>query len=110
MLVIDVQKDEDVIKKVQNVISDRGIKNAAIVSVIGAVKSCTISNMDAKDAGKDISHTYNEHLELSGSGEVTDGSIHIHCVASRMGEQTLAGHLVMAVVGEWFVRVYIMEF
>lgn len=108
MLKIEVKQGERVIEKVQAAVRQWNIKNAAIVSVIGAVKTCTISNMHPENSAEDFVNTYKEQLELSGSGEVIDGKVHIHCVVSRSGAEALAGHLQDAVVGDHFVHVYLI--
>jgi predicted DNA-binding protein with PD1-like motif len=45
-------------------------------------------------------------MELSGTGEVVDGKVHVHVTLG--GEDlTVAGHLHRAVVGGFFVRAYV---
>ena len=85
-----------------------GLKRGAIVSLIGAVDSCCISNMPRSDAKKDILSEYNEPLELSGTGEIIDGKPHIHCVLGREGDSTLSGHLHWAKVETWYVSAYVI--
>lgn len=86
----------------------RGIDNGAIVSLVGAVDACCISNMPKGDAKKDILNEYKQPLELSGTGEIKDGKPHIHCVLGTEGDSALAGHLHWAQVENWFVNVYVM--
>lgn len=85
-----------------------GITNGAIVSVIGAVDECCVSNMPLNNPKEDILNIYKEPLEMSGTGEVRDGKPHIHCVLSREGESTLAGHLHWAKVSTWYVKVFVI--
>jgi uncharacterized protein len=53
MIKIVVNAGEEVIKKVTNVIKEKGIESGSI-TLIGGVESCCISNMDKNDAKKDI--------------------------------------------------------
>lgn len=85
-----------------------GIQRGAIVSLIGAVDHCCISNMPKNNAKDDILTEYHEPLELSGSGEITDGKPHIHVVLGREGDSTLSGHLHHAKVETWYVHAYVM--
>lgn len=85
----------------------RGISNAAIVSLIGAVEGCCVSVMPKGDALQDILTEYAEPFEMSGTGEVKDGNVHIHCVMG--GENgTVSGHLHWAKVENWFVNAYVI--
>jgi hypothetical protein len=63
------------------------------VSLIGAVDACAISNMPADDARSDIINDDVQPFELSGTGEITDGKVHLHVVPGREGDGALAGHL-----------------
>lgn len=105
--VVAVDSGQEVIATVSDYVKASGINRGAIVSVVGAVSSCTLSNMPADDASSDIVTTLEQPLELSGTGEVNDGTPHIHCVVSGEGNVTTAGHLHAAWVDNWFVRVYI---
>lgn len=109
MFVIPVKPGEEVIETVTAELDRRSVKTAAIVSLIGAVESCCISNMPKEDASKDILTEYNQPFEMSGTGEIANGKPHIHCVLGREGDSTLSGHLHWARVGTWFVNVYVAE-
>jgi predicted DNA-binding protein with PD1-like motif len=84
------------------------IANGAIVSLIGAVDSFTISTMPKHDATQDIITDYTVPAEMTGTGEITDGSVHIHAVMAIEGDQAVAGHLHRAVIGTFFARAYVM--
>jgi uncharacterized protein len=56
------------------------ITDGAIVSLIGAVDSFTISTMPRHDATKDIITNYSLPAEMTGAGEITNGTVHIHAV------------------------------
>lgn len=104
--VVTIENDE-LMAGLRSYCKEKDIKDAAIVSMIGAVDNCVISNMPPTDARKDIVNTYTEPLEASGSGFIENGAPHIHCVMSRKGEKTLAGHLHSAQVETWFIRIYL---
>jgi predicted DNA-binding protein with PD1-like motif len=87
----------------------RNVKSGAIVSLIGAIDRCVISNMPARDPKSDILTEYCQPFEMSGTGEISDGKPHIHCVLGREGDVSLAGHLHSANVETWFVNVYVAE-
>lgn len=78
------------------------------MSLIGAIDSCGISNMPANDASKDIITEYKQPFEVSGTGEITDGKVHIHVVLGREGDTARAGHLHWAKVETFFVHAYAM--
>ncbi len=85
--------------------ADLGIRDGS-VSLIGAVQECTVSVMHKDDALSDRLRTYDQPFELTGTGEVVDGRVHVHVVLA--GEDvTAAGHLHRAVVRDFFVRAYI---
>lgn len=108
MFNLRIEKDQEVIECITQYCKENNIENAAIVSVIGAVDSCCISNMPANDAKKDILTAYNTPLELTGNGEVKNGKVHIHCVLGQEDNKALSGHLHWANVKTWFVSVYIL--
>jgi uncharacterized protein len=105
--VISVGKGEEVLETVTARAKELGIENGAVVSLIGAVESASISNMPKHDATQDIVNDYEQPMELSGTGEITDGSVHLHVVLGTEGDGALAGHLHRAVVETFFVRAYI---
>lgn len=84
------------------------IANGAIVSFVGAVDSFTISTMPKHDATKDIITDYTVPAEMTGTGEITDGTVHIHAVMAIEGDQATAGHLHRAAIGMFFARAYVM--
>jgi len=107
MFVVIVKSGEEVIETISNAMAGRGVKDAAIASLVGAVDYCALSNMPANDAHSDIITEYKQPLEMSGTGEIRDGKPHVHCVVSGEGNSAIAGHLHRAVVGPWFVHVYV---
>ncbi len=108
MIVVAVKTGEEVVETIGRTLADKGIKNAAIASLIGAVDYCALSNMPTDDAHSDIITEFKQPLELSGTGEVRDGKPHVHCVVSGEGNSAIGGHLHRAVVGPWFVNAYVV--
>ena len=85
-----------------------GIRDAAIVTMIGAVDSFTISTMPEADATKDIITDYDLPAEMTASGEIVDGKPHIHAVMAVEGDRAISGHLHRAQIGTWFARVHLL--
>jgi uncharacterized protein len=108
MLLISVKPGEEVTESVTRRLKELDVRDAAIVSVVGAVDSCVVSNMPRDDAKANIVTTFTQPFELSGTGEVKDGVPHIHCTVSGEGNSTYAGHLLWASVENWFVNVYVI--
>lgn len=107
MVVIEVRNAElmeTVAKEAQRL----NITNGAIVSLIGAVDSFTISTMPQHDATKDIITDYTLPAEMTGTGEITNGTVHIHAVMATEGDHAVAGHLHRAEIGTFFARVYVI--
>jgi predicted DNA-binding protein with PD1-like motif len=107
MFVVIVKSGEEVIETISKAMEDRGVKDAAIASLVGAIDYCALSNMPANDAHSDIITEYKQPLEMSGTGEVRDGKPHVHCVVSGEGNSAIGGHLHRAFVGPWFVHAYV---
>jgi uncharacterized protein len=108
MLMISVQSGDEVMESVSRQLKERGVTNGAIVSLIGAVDACGISNMHKSDANRDILTEYTQPLELTGTGEVKDGVPHLHVVLGREGDVPIAGHLHWAHVRTFFVNAYVI--
>jgi predicted DNA-binding protein with PD1-like motif len=102
---ITVSKGEEVMSTLQAAVTAAGIEHATI-SLIGAVDSATISVMKADDASVDYEREYRQPLELTGTGEVTDGKLHLHVTLFGEGG-TVGGHLHRADVEAHFVRAYV---
>jgi predicted DNA-binding protein with PD1-like motif len=108
MFLVTVKSGEEVIETIARTLAERGVRSGAIVSLFGAVDFCAISNIPADDPDGDLIAEYKQPLEISGTGEVADGEPHVHCVVSGEGHPAIAGHLLRAVVGPWFVNAYII--
>ena len=102
---VQVNRDQEVIDTIQRAVSERKIGNASI-TLIGAVQEVTISVMDKRNAKNDYLREYDQPFELTGTGEVADGQVHLHVTLG--GEDVVvAGHLHNAMVRDFFVRAYI---
>jgi uncharacterized protein len=103
-----IESNQEVMGTLEHKLQELNISRGAIVSIIGAVDSCCISNMPKTNAKEDILTEYSEPFELSGTGEIIEGKPHIHCVLGREGNVALSGHLHWAKVVNWYVRIYVM--
>jgi uncharacterized protein len=107
VVVIEVRNAE-LMETVANEAKRLNIANGAIASLIGAVDSFTISTMPKHDATKDVVTDYALPAEMTGTGEITNGTVHIHAVMAIEGDQAVAGHLHRAEIGTFFARAYII--
>lgn len=96
---------EEVLATIQAAVSADGIAAAAI-TLIGAVQQATVSVMKRDDAQEDLVLGYEQPFELTGTGEVVDGRVHLHVTLGGDG-LVVAGHLHRAVVRDFFVRAYV---
>lgn len=108
MIVIDVHPGHDLMDELYVMAIANGVTDGAIVSLIGAVDSFALSTMPADDATKDVVTEYSQPAELSGTGEITDGEIHVHAVMAIEGDRAVSGHLHKAWVATHFVRAYVI--
>lgn len=107
MQLIEV-RDGELLGTIEQSAKERGITNAAIVTLIGAVDSFTLSTMPASDATKDIITDYELPAEMTATGEIVDGRPHIHAVMAVEGDRAISGHLHRAQIGTWFARAYLL--
>lgn len=105
MRVITVNRGEEVLAMIQATVTTTGVVAGAI-TLIGAVEHATVSVMRKDDAQTDLMRSHDRPFELSGTGEVVDGRVHVHVTLA--GEDLIvSGHLHRAVVGDFFVRAYV---
>ena len=105
MHLVKVEKDQEVLATLRDAVAQLGVRDASI-TLIGAVEECTVSVMARNDALTDLLRMYDQPFELTGTGEVVDGDVHVHVVLG--GEDMVAaGHLHRATVRTFFVRAYI---
>lgn len=106
MHVITVENDE-LLTAITRQASDLGIRNAAIVTLIGAADSFTISTMPADNARADTVTDYDLPAEMTATGEIVDGVVHIHAAMAVHGDRAVAGHLHRAQIATHFARAYL---
>jgi uncharacterized protein len=107
VLVIEV-RDGELLATIEQSAREHGIANAAIVTLIGAVDSFTLSTMPADDAMKDVITDYELPAEMTATGEIVNGRPHIHAVMAVEGDRAISGHLHKAQIGTWFARAYLL--
>jgi predicted DNA-binding protein with PD1-like motif len=106
MFVVEVAAGEELLEAIAAQAKSRGVTDAAIVSLIGAVEGCAVSTMARDDPLTDRVVEYEQPLELSGTGEIRDGVVHVHVVAGAEGNRSICGHLHRARVKTFFARAY----
>ena len=107
MHVLEVRNDE-LMDSITRQAAEQGITYAAIVALIGAVDSFTVST---PPAGDPTAHTYSSYplpAEMTATGEIVDGRPHIHAVMAVQGDKTIGGHLHRAQLGTSFARAYVI--
>ncbi|MFF0490112.1 PCC domain-containing protein [Nocardia sp. NPDC004068] len=107
MYVLEI-KNGELLSQIEEQAVAQGIKNAAIVSLIGGVDSFTVSTMPMNDATSDVVSEYAMPAEMHGSGEIVDGSVHIHATMAVQGDRAVAGHVHKANIETWFARAYVI--
>lgn len=107
MITLEV-RDAELMSSLSEQAAQYGLANAAIVSLVGAVDAFTISTMPAGDPAKDILTDYALPAEMSGTGEIVNGTVHVHAVMAVEGDRAISGHLHRAEVGTWFARAYVL--
>jgi predicted DNA-binding protein with PD1-like motif len=107
VLVIEI-REGDLLEEIEQSAKEMGIEDAAIVTLIGAVDSFTLSTMPADDATKDVLTDYDLPAEMTATGEIVGGKPHIHAVMAVEGDRAVSGHVHRAQIGTWFARAYVM--
>jgi len=107
MELIMLDQRGDLVEALTAVVAERGISNAAVVSVVGAVRAFTVSTMKA-DNPREAVLTSGRFAEVAGNGEIVNGVPNLHVTCGLEGGAALAGHLHSAEVGgPYFVNVYL---
>lgn len=101
-------KDAELMASIRAQVQAAGISDGAIVSLIGAADEFTVSTMPAADALKDVITTYAQPAEMSGTGEIVNGQVHVHAVMAIEGDKAVSGHLHSATIRTHFARVYVL--
>lgn len=107
---LEVSGDLEVKQEFEKQLLELGIREGAIVSFFGAFDECCISNMEPADAFKDVLTEYSEPSEISGSGEIHEGKLHIHCVLGFENDETKSGHLHWAYSKSYFTVLIVIPF
>jgi len=95
VLVIGFEPGEMLLESVQRAIDEHGVRNGAVVSGIGTLKTCTLHCIEHTNFPSDNHFfTLEKPLELlSVSGVIADGEPHLHVVVSCGESEVHAGHL-----------------
>jgi predicted DNA-binding protein with PD1-like motif len=107
MHVLEVRNAE-LIESLTKQVAEQHITYGAIVALIGAVDSFTVST---NPAGDPTAHTYSHYplpAEMTATGEIVDGKPHIHAVMAVQGDRAIGGHLHTAHLGTSFARAYVI--
>ena len=107
MHVLEVRNTE-LIESITKQAAELGITDAAIVALIGAADSFTVSTNPAGDATGHTLTSYPLPAEMTATGEIIDGKPHIHAVMAIQGDRAVAGHLHEAHIGTWFIHAYVI--
>jgi len=107
MLIVEIM-DGELLKGIADSAREKGITDAAIVTLIGAADSFTISTMPADDATKDVLTDYDVPGEMTATGDIVGGQVHIHAVMAIEGDRAVSGHLHRAQIGTHFARAYLL--
>jgi uncharacterized protein len=107
MYVLEVRHAE-LMESLTKQAAELGITNAAIVTLIGAVDSFTVSTNAAADPTAHTYSTYPLPAEMTATGEFVDGKPHIHAVMAVQGDRTIGGHLHRAYLKTSFARAYVI--
>jgi predicted DNA-binding protein with PD1-like motif len=109
IVVLHITERGEFIEQLTEQLKERGIANAAVVSIVGAVRAATLATMKA-DGPKTSVHSEHKFAELSGVGEVENGQPNLHVTLGLEGGQAFSGHLHAATVGgPYFVNVYVAK-
>jgi predicted DNA-binding protein with PD1-like motif len=101
-------RNAELMESITKQAAEQGITYAAIVALIGAVDSFTVSTTPAADP---TAHTYSHYplpAEMTATGEIVDGKPHIHAVMAVQGDRAIAGHLHEAQLDTSFARAYLI--
>jgi predicted DNA-binding protein with PD1-like motif len=101
-------KNAELMTTLEGRLAELGITFGAVVSLIGAVDSFTLSTMSKRDATRELVTEYRQPAEMSGSGEVVNGLPHLHATMAVEGDKAISGHLHAATVCTWFAHVYVL--
>jgi predicted DNA-binding protein with PD1-like motif len=95
LLVIGFKPGEMLLESLRAAIQDQGVRNGAVVSGIGTLKTCQMHYVEHTGfPPSDHFYTLSKPLELlSVSGLIADGEPHLHIVVSCGQDEVYGGHL-----------------
>jgi predicted DNA-binding protein with PD1-like motif len=95
LVAIGFQPGELLLESIREAIQTQGIRNGAVVSGIGTLKTCQMHYVEHTGfPPRDHFFTLNKPLELlSVSGLIADGEPHLHIVVSCGEDEVYGGHL-----------------
>lgn len=103
--ILQVDPGQEVMEQLRMLVKASAVTQGSM-TLIGAVHECTVSVMRKDNAQDDLLRSYDQPFELTGTGEVTNGEVHVHVTLG--GEDVVvAGHLHRAMVRDFFVRAYL---
>ncbi|HEY5990024.1 MAG TPA: DUF296 domain-containing protein [Streptosporangiaceae bacterium] len=107
-IVIKLADRGELIGQLVDKLKQQGITDAAVVSVVGAVRSATLATMRADDP-KTMVLSEHSYAEVSGVGEIEHGVPNLHVTLGLERGQAFSGHLHAARIGgPYFVNVYLL--
>ncbi|MEK7476285.1 MAG: PPC domain-containing DNA-binding protein [Candidatus Coatesbacteria bacterium] len=95
MVVVGLAPDEMLLESLKKAIATRGIRNGAVISGAGTLKSCRMHYVDHVGfPPQDVFCSIEGPLELVAlNGVIADGEPHLHVVVSMKEQPARAGHL-----------------
>jgi hypothetical protein len=95
VVVLGIAPGEMLLESIRRAVEDRGIRNGAVVSGIGTLKTCRMHYVThCGFPPSDEFYTLEKPLELlSVSGVIAGGEPHLHIVVSCGQSEVYAGHL-----------------
>jgi hypothetical protein len=95
LVTIGIQPGEMLLETIEKAVAEAGIRNGAVISGIGTLKTCHLHYITHTDfPPSDRHYRLAQPLELvSVSGLIADGRPHLHVVVSCGDVEVFAGHL-----------------
>ncbi len=98
---IKIGEGEKLVASLERELASKGIKEAVIVSCVGALMNfelVSIHQESDKIPPEHYTKKFDLKAELLGNGSVTDGVVHLHVCCGLDGGKALSGHLVEGTV------------
>lgn len=107
VIVLEV-RDGELLTELTRLAAEAGIANGAICSLIGAADEFTISVMEVERAAPDVVRSIPFPAEMTGTGEIVNGIVHLHVMMAVADGRIRGGHLRAARISTWFARAYVI--